>query len=55
MPSDKFPGPSYDQVKDTDPQIKRVDLDNMEIAARPSVMPKKQDEGMAIRHVNGKN
>ena len=53
MASDKFPGPSYDTVKDTDPQIKRVNLDNAEIGSRKSVEPKKDDAGMSIRHVNG--
>lgn len=53
--SSRFPGPAYDQVKDSDPQIKRVDLDHAEIASRPSTQPRKMDEGMGLKHVGNGN
>jgi hypothetical protein len=51
----RFPAPAYDQVKDSDPQIKRVDLDHAEIASRRSTEPRKMDEGMSLRHVGNGN
>lgn len=51
MPNGKFPGPAYDAIRDSDPQIKHVDLDHPEIASRKSVTPTKLDEGMSIRHI----
>jgi len=51
MPNPNFPGPAYDQIRDSDPQIKRVNLDNAEIASRKSTIPKKDDVGMGLRHV----
>lgn len=51
MASPNFPGPKFDQIRDSDPQIKRIDLDNAEIASRPSVTPKKMDEGLGLKHV----
>jgi len=50
----KFPAPAYDQIRDSDPQVKRVDLDHAEIASRKSTTPGKQDEGMGLRHVENK-
>jgi len=55
MPNPRFPGPAYDQVKDSDPQIKRVDLDHAEIGSRRSTEPKKMDIGMGIKHVGGRS
>lgn len=46
-----FPKPAYDNIRDSDPQIKRIDLDHPEIASRKSVTPPKGDEGMGLRHV----
>jgi len=54
MPSPNFPHPAYENIKDSDPQIKRVDLDHAEIASRPSATPPKMNEGLGIQHVGGK-
>jgi hypothetical protein len=55
MPNPKFPGPAYDQIRDSDTQVKRVDLDNAEIASRRSATPPKMDVGMSIKHVNNES
>lgn len=47
--------PSYNSVPDSDPQIKRVDLDNPEIAGRKSAMPGASKNGMTLKHVGGKS
>ena len=53
-PVGSFPWPAYETVRDSDPQVKRIDLDHAEIASRPSATPKKMDEGMGLKHVGGK-
>lgn len=50
----KFPSPAYNTIPDSDPQIKRVDLDNMEVASRPSAMPKGVKNDFRIQHVPNK-
>jgi hypothetical protein len=47
--------PSYNSVPDSDPQIKRVDLDNPQIAGRKSAMPGPMKEQLSIKHVAGKS
>lgn len=47
----KFPAPQYNTVPDSDPQVKRVDLDNMEIASRPNAVKQNETNQFAIRHV----
>lgn len=47
----KFPAPTYNTIPDKDSQIVRVDLDNMEVASRPSAMPKSIKNSMTIRNI----
>ena len=48
----RFPSPYVNDVRETDPLMKRVDQDNLEIGARPSGLPKDvKSAGMGIVHV----
>lgn len=54
MAQGKFPSPYVNTIKEdgADPMMKRIDMDTMEIGARPSVLPKDMmAEGMNIEHV----
>lgn len=53
LPSN-FPHANRNKIIDSDPQIRRVDLDNPEIAGRPSAMPKDIKNDMTIKHVENK-
>lgn len=39
MASNRFPGPTYNQLIGKDPQIVKTDMDIVEIGARRSAMP----------------
>lgn len=47
----KFPAPTVNSVPDSDPMVKKVDLDYMEIASRQSAMPKDVKNDMVVKHV----
>jgi hypothetical protein len=51
MPTPKFPGPNYNSVIESDPQIKRIDLNNMEWGARKSGMPGGIKNEFVVKHV----
>lgn len=54
MSQGKFPGPYLDRIAEDgkDPMMKRIDVNTMEIGARPSGLPKDvKSEGMNIEHV----
>lgn len=51
--AEKFPGPTYTRLIDKSPDIVKVGMDNMDIGARPSAMPKNTKNDMTIRHVKG--
>lgn len=54
MASGKFPGPYVADISETDPLVKKIDQDNMDIGARPSGMPKDvKSDGLTISHVGG--
>lgn len=68
MPSEKFPGPNYNRLIDEDPQIVKVNLDQVEWGSRKSLQAKLTGDaeapggapaapgapGMTIRHVGKK-
>lgn len=39
----RWPNPQYTKLVETDPQIVKVRMDQVEWGARPSIMPKGQD------------
>ena len=43
MPSKNFPGPSYNSIIETDPQIVKVPLQEMGWGSRNSIYPKGTD------------
>lgn len=47
----RFPGPYLSDVKASDPMMKRVDPDTMDIGARKSGMPKGPHSEATISHV----
>ena len=48
----KFPQPYANDVKESDPVMKRVNQDHLEIGARNSGMPKNaKSDGMGLVHV----
>lgn len=51
----QFPGPSYNRIIESDPQIVKVPMDNMAWGSRPSAMPKGGEAPaapeMTIKHV----
>lgn len=51
----QFPGPNYNRIIESDPQIVKVPLDNMGWGARPSALPKGGEAPsapeMTIKHV----
>ena len=50
----RFPGPYLNDTKADDPIMKRVDVKNMEIGARPSGVAKEAGRnGNTIEHVGG--
>lgn len=50
----RFPRAGSSEPKESDPMMKRVDLDHAEIGSRPSGMPKEMnDRDMKISHVGG--
>lgn len=50
----RFPRAGSSEPKESDPMMKRVDLDHGEIGSRPSGMPKSSDApDMKISHVGG--
>lgn len=51
MPNQKFLSPSHNRLLDSDPQIKRVNLDNAEIASRRSAEPNAEKGIGSIKHV----
>jgi len=58
MPSPKFPGPKFNSMIETDPQIVVIDVNKMDWGSRPSMMGKafkdqKEDFG-SIKHVESK-
>ena len=57
MPSEKFPGPNYNKLIETDPQIVKIDLNKVEWGARSDVlaMCKPSAPEMTIKHVSGRN
>lgn len=50
-PNTKFPGPNYNQVIETDPQILQVPLESMGWGARKSGMPGSIKNDQTIKHV----
>ena len=57
MAQGKFPGAYVDSIKEdgNDPMMKRINVNQMDIGARPSGLPKDvKSEGMDIEHVGGK-
>lgn len=50
-PNTKFPGPNYNQVIESDPQIVTVPLQNMEWGARKSAMPGSIKNSLSVQHV----
>lgn len=54
----QFPGPTYNRIIETDPQIVKVDMNKMDWGARPSAQPSgnaaPSAPEMTIRHVDGK-
>lgn len=58
MPSPKFPTPKYNSTIDVDPQIVKIDINNMDWGSRRSILGKtskdqKEDFG-SIKHVESK-
>jgi hypothetical protein len=52
----QFPGPNYNRIIESDPQIVKIPLDNMMWGSRPSAMPKGGEAPsapeMTIKHVD---
>lgn len=55
--ADKFPGPNYNKLVNTDPQIVKIDLDKVEWGSRSSILNKAKPSApeMTIKHVSGRN
>jgi len=51
--ADNFLPPKFSQVVDKDPRIVKNDEDDMELASRPSALPKNIKNEMTIKHVSG--
>ena len=51
----QFPGPTYNRIIETDPQIVKVDMNKMDWGARPSAQPKgdaaPSAPQMTVKHV----
>jgi hypothetical protein len=50
-----FPQANRNKIIDSDPQIKRVDLDTVETAGRQSAQPKEIKNDMTLKHVTSKD
>lgn len=55
--ADKFPGPNYNKLINTDPQIVKIDLDKVDWGSRPSLTKRVTPDApeMTIKHTNGRN
>lgn len=55
----QFPGPTYNRIIETDPQIVKVDMPKMDWGARPSALPSGNAAPaapeMTIKHVGMKD
>lgn len=54
MASERFPGPNYNRIIESDPQVVKVDMETAEWGARKSAQPKDIRNGMTIKHVSNK-
>lgn len=57
--ADKFPGPNYNKIIESDPQIIKVAMENAEFGARKSAVDAAskswKDNTMTIKHVSNKD
>lgn len=57
--ADKFPGPNYNRIIESDPQIVKVDMENAEWGARKpatnAASKTWKDNKMTIKHVSNKD
>lgn len=53
MPSEKFPGPNYNRIIETDPQIVKIPLNEVGWGSRPNNLANVKPDApeMTIKHV----
>lgn len=54
MADKNFPGPNYNRLIENDPQIVKVEMDQMGWGSRKSGQPKDIKNSMTIEHVGNK-